>query len=167
MEINVSNQIKKLFAKYVNDLDKTFDDVSALRILEIFEILRLEMKSYLKFSFGRMEPIYKNLSPKERRILGIPLPSRIKKFHTLQNIEFDRIAQSPRTQEIGIFIDMQEGHHRGSTRPSISEMRTQSERISASRRHRTSSAASTCTASINAKLDDILYDVSEGITSQK
>ena len=152
--------MKKMFSKYVNDLDKTFDNVSALRILEIFEISRLEMKSYLHFSFGRMEPLYKNLTSKERRILGIPVPSKIKRFHTLQNAELDRIAQSPKTQEIRIFIDM-EGHRDG--RESMSEMRPHSERTPVSRRHRATPVSSI--GSINAKLDDILYSVNEGVSS--
>ena len=111
LEINVSGSIKKTLAKHVHEEGQRMDKITVLAILEVFETLSQEMHKYLEQSFARMDPIYKALSKKERKILGLKMPSKgyLKRLHTLQIEEFDkirrvRVSQKEERQR-GIFLD--------------------------------------------------------------
>ena len=110
LEINVSGSIKKTLAKHVHEEDQQMDNITVLAILEVFETLSEEMHKYLEQSFARMDPIYKPLSEKERKLLGLKMPSKkIKRLHTLQMDEFEKIRRVRPSEmeemETGIFLD--------------------------------------------------------------
>ena len=109
LEINVSGSIKKTLAKYVHEEEQRMDSITVLAILEVFETLSEEMHKYLEQSFARMDPIYKPLSAKVSKLLGLKIPSKKKRLHFLQIDEFDKIRRM-RPYEMdevqhGIFLD--------------------------------------------------------------
>ena len=109
LEINVSGSIKKTLAKYINEEEQQMNNITVLAILEVFETLSEEMHKYLEQSFSRMDPIYKPLSAKVCKLLGLKMPSKMKRLHTLQIDEFDKIRRLGVYEmdevQSGIFLD--------------------------------------------------------------
>lgn len=99
LEINVSNQMKKMFAKYVDDLEESFHDVSLVRLLDLFDTLRLEMRLYLEHSFKRMAPIYKH-EVEEKRVRGLSIRRNRQQSDMETNSLFDEIAARPEPLEL-------------------------------------------------------------------